>query len=34
MFGNVGIVLIFAMVFGGYVAAGGKLGIILKALPF
>ena len=22
------------MVFGGYIAAGGKLGIILKALPF
>ena len=34
MIGIVGIVLIFAMVFGGYVAAGGKLGIILKALPF
>ncbi|SIO49801.1 chemotaxis protein MotA [Rhodovulum sp. ES.010] len=34
MFGIIGIVLIFAMVFGGYMAAGGKLGIILKALPF
>ena len=34
MFGIVGIVLIFAMVFGGYMAAGGKLGIILKSLPF
>ncbi|OCX65736.1 flagellar motor stator protein MotA [Thioclava sp. SK-1] len=34
MVGIVGIVIIFAMVFGGYVAAGGKMGIILKALPF
>lgn len=34
MLGLVGIVMIFAMVFGGYLAAGGKLGIILKALPF
>jgi chemotaxis protein MotA len=34
MFGIVGIVLIFVMVFGGYMAAGGKLGIILKSLPF
>ena len=34
MIGIVGIVIIFAMVFGGYVAAGGKMGIILKALPF
>jgi len=30
----VGIVVIFAMVFGGYLMAGGKLGIIIKALPF
>ena len=30
----VGIVVVFAMVFGGYLAAGGKIGIILKALPF
>ncbi len=30
----VGIVIVFAMVFGGYMAAGGKLGIIIKALPF
>ena len=29
-----GIVIIFAMVFGGYILAGGKLGIIIKALPF
>jgi chemotaxis protein MotA len=34
MLGVIGIVVIFAMVFGGYLAAGGKLGIILKALPF
>jgi len=26
--------MIFVMVFGGYLAAGGKMGIILKALPF
>lgn len=34
MLGIIGIVMIFVMVFGGYLAAGGKLGIILKALPF
>lgn len=34
MVGIIGIVIIFVMVFGGYVAAGGKLGIILKSLPF
>ena len=34
MIGIVGILLIFIMVFGGYIAAGGKLGIILKSLPF
>jgi chemotaxis protein MotA len=34
MFAIIGIVLIFVMVFGGYILAGGKLGIILKALPF
>lgn len=34
MIGLIGIVVIFAMVFGGYLMAGGKLGIILKALPF
>lgn len=34
MIGFVGIALIFIMVFGGYLAAGGKLGIILKSLPF
>ena len=34
MIGIVGIVVIFVMVFGGYMAAGGKLGIILHALPF
>jgi chemotaxis protein MotA len=30
----IGIVVIFVMVFGGYLAAGGKMGIILKSLPF
>ena len=34
MIGIVGILLIFIMVFGGYIAAGGKLGIIVKSLPF
>jgi chemotaxis protein MotA len=32
--GIVGIVMILVFVFGGYLAAGGKMGIILKALPF
>lgn len=30
----IGIVFVFAMVFGGYVLAGGKFGVIVKALPF
>ncbi|RLJ41181.1 chemotaxis protein MotA [Litoreibacter meonggei] len=34
MVGIVGIVVVFVMVFGGYLAAGGKMGIILKSLPF
>ncbi len=34
MLGIGGIVFIFIMVFGGYILAGGKLGIIMKALPF
>ena len=34
MVGLLGIVFIFAMVFGGYLLAGGKMGIILKSLPF
>ncbi len=34
MLGFVGIVVILVMVFGGYVLAGGKMGIIMKALPF
>jgi chemotaxis protein MotA len=29
-----GIIIIFVMVFGGYMLAGGKIGMILKALPF
>lgn len=34
MVGLVGIVIVFGMVFGGYFLAGGKFGIIIKALPF
>ncbi|SNT03804.1 flagellar motor stator protein MotA [Tropicimonas sediminicola] len=34
MIGLVGIVIIFVMVFGGYIAAGGKMAIILKSLPY
>ncbi len=34
MIGIVGIAIIFIMVFGGYLLAGGKLGIIMKSLPF
>lgn len=34
MVGVIGIIVIFVMVFGGYLAAGGKMGIILKAAPF
>ncbi|KMK65387.1 flagellar motor stator protein MotA [Puniceibacterium sp. IMCC21224] len=34
MFGLIGIVVIFVMVFGGYILAGGKMAIILKSLPF
>lgn len=34
MVGAIGILVIFVMVFGGYIAAGGKMGIILKALPY
>lgn len=34
MFAVIGIAVIFIMVFGGYILAGGKMGIILKALPF
>ena len=34
MLGFVGIAVILVMVFGGYVLAGGKMGIILKSLPF
>lgn len=34
MIGIIGIVTVFVMVFGGYLAAGGKMGIIIKALPF
>lgn len=34
MFGLIGIALTFAMVFGGYILAGGKLGVILHSLPY
>ena len=34
MIGIIGIAIIFVTVFGGYVLAGGKMGIILKSLPF
>ncbi len=34
MIGAIGILVIFVTVFGGYLLAGGKMGIILKALPF
>ncbi|MEO8240686.1 MAG: flagellar motor stator protein MotA [bacterium] len=33
MIGIIGIIIIFVMVFGGYVEAGGKMEIILEALP-
>ncbi len=34
MIGLIGIVVVMVMVFGGYLAAGGSMEIILKALPF
>lgn len=34
MFGIIGIAVIFIMVFGGYLLAGGKMTIIMKSLPF
>jgi len=34
MIAVVGIVIVFVMVFGGYLLAGGKFGIIFAALPF
>ncbi|MFN2307760.1 MAG: flagellar motor stator protein MotA [Paracoccaceae bacterium] len=34
MIGLLGIVIVLVMVFGGYLLAGGKMGIILKSLPF
>ena len=34
MIGVVGIAIVFVMVFGGYILAGGKMGIIMKSLPF
>jgi len=34
MLGFVGIAVIFVMVFGGYIVAGGKMGVILHSLPY
>jgi chemotaxis protein MotA len=34
MFGIIGIIFVFVTVFGAYVAAGGKMDIILHAMPF
>jgi len=34
MIGIVGVAMVFVLVFGGYMAAGGKIEIILEALPF
>ena len=34
MIGIIVIITIFVMLFGGYLSAGGKMGIILKSLPF
>ncbi len=34
MIGIIGIAVIFIMVFGGFIAAGGKLGPIIKTLPY
>ena len=33
MFGFGGIAIVFVCVFGGYMVAGGKIGVILRALP-
>lgn len=33
MMGIVGIVVVFVMVFGGYILAGGNIGVVLEALP-
>jgi chemotaxis protein MotA len=34
MFQIIGIVIVFVMVFGGYILAGGHMSVIIKALPF
>ena len=34
MFGAIGIVMVIALVFGGYLAAGGHMTIIMKTLPY
>ncbi|MDE3016538.1 MAG: flagellar motor stator protein MotA [Pseudomonadota bacterium] len=33
MLGAIGLVIVFVLIFGGYIASGGKIGIILEALP-
>ena len=33
MFQIIGIVLLFALVFGSYLMSGGNLGVIMEALP-
>ena len=34
MFQIIGIILLFAMVFGSYILAGGKMGVIMHSLPY
>ncbi len=34
MLGIIGVVIVLVMVFGGYMASGGKMGIIIAALPY
>ena len=34
MFQIIGIIIVFVMVFGGYILAGGHMSVIMKALPF
>ena len=33
MMGIVGLVVVFVMVFGGYMIAGGSMGVVIEALP-
>lgn len=34
MAGIIGVIIVFSAVFGGYLLSGGKIGIVLKALPY